>query len=138
MYYYTFFNGNLRVQITENGDKKLVGHISDLVNYTGMAREDIEKLAWLPVLVNINTLERGWQMQPQYTYIGRPGFWGNPNKLSMFNNRSDCIVEYEKYARSSPAILARLSELSNKYIVCHCHPLECHGDVLVKLFCETV
>ena len=142
LHYYTFFNGSLRVQVQESDGQKYVGHISDLVKLTGMERGDIEKLAphreWLPVVLNRNMLERGWQMQPQYTYIGRPGFWGNPNKLSVFNNRSDCIVEYEKYARSSPDILARLPELSSKYIVCNCHPLECHGDVLVKLFREIV
>ena len=146
IHYYSFFNGNLSVQTEQGGSRRNVAHITDLAKYTKLDREVIEQLApsrvqpdaWLPIVTNINTLKRGWQKLPQYTYIGRPGFWGNPNKLSVFNNRLDCIVEYEKYARSSPDILARLTELSSKYIVCHCHPLECHGDVLVKLFREFV
>ena len=42
--YYNFFNGNLRVQMREGGDKHLVGHISDLVKLTGMSKEDIENI----------------------------------------------------------------------------------------------
>ena len=108
IHYYTFFNGNLRVQVVAEGEKKFVSHITDLEKLTGLPREEIELLEWLPTVVNRNMLKRGWQLDQQYTYIGRPGFWGNPNKLSMFNDRSDCIIEYEKYARASPNILGRL------------------------------
>jgi len=42
--YYTFFNGNLKVQKEEGGEKVIVGHILDLVKLTGLSRNDIEGL----------------------------------------------------------------------------------------------
>ena len=42
--YYTFFNGNLKVQKEEGGDKVIVGHILDLVKLTGLSRNVIEEL----------------------------------------------------------------------------------------------
>ena len=46
LHYCTFFNGNLKVQKEEGSEKVLVGHILDLVKITGLARSDIEGLAY--------------------------------------------------------------------------------------------
>jgi hypothetical protein len=32
-----------------------------------------------------------------------------------------------------PELVAALPELVGKFLVCHCTPLPCHGDVLVRL-----
>ena len=45
IHYYTFFNGNLRVQMQEDDQKHTVGHISDLERLTGMSKDDIENMA---------------------------------------------------------------------------------------------
>ena len=44
IHYYTFFNGNLRVQVVAEGEKKFVSHITDLEKLTGLPREEIELL----------------------------------------------------------------------------------------------
>lgn len=69
-------------------------------------------------------------------YIGRPSKWGNPFKLGPHESREDTIARYEKWIRTQPHILARLSELKGKRLACWCRPLACHGDVLVKLIKE--
>jgi hypothetical protein len=42
IHYYNFFNGNLRIQMEDGGERNLVGHISDLVRITGIPRNEIE------------------------------------------------------------------------------------------------
>lgn len=44
IHYYTFFNGNLKVQMEEDGDKMIIGHVLDLVKLTGLSRIEIEEL----------------------------------------------------------------------------------------------
>jgi hypothetical protein len=44
LHYYTFFNGNLKVQMEDGGDKVTIGHVLDLVNLTGLSRTEIEEL----------------------------------------------------------------------------------------------
>ena len=83
-------------------------------------------------------LGKGWDSDPRYTYIGRrSGVWGNPYKPPVFS-RAECISKYESYVRDTPELLAKLPELAYKHIVCHCRPLPCHGDVLIRLVSELV
>ena len=85
----------------------------------------------------MRSIPRGWQSDPQYICIDRSTVWGNPYRVSEFG-RATCIAKYEAYVRRTPTLLAKLPELNASYIVCHCHPLQCHGDVLVRLFSEYV
>jgi hypothetical protein len=43
---------------------------------------------------------------------------------------------YEVHIRRSPKLIAALPELAGKKLGCHCKPLACHGDVLIKLLHE--
>jgi len=79
----------------------------------------------------------------QYVYIGRPSPWGNPyshlpSMLARFraSSRSDAIMKYEAWIREQPGLLNRLPELVGKRLGCHCKPLACHGDVLIRLIYE--
>ena len=77
-------------------------------------------------------------------YIGRPSKWGNPyshlghftGRLNWCATREEAISRYEEYVRSNSALMDSLYELKNMVLGCHCHPLPCHGDVLVKLVDE--
>lgn len=75
-------------------------------------------------------------------YIGRGSPWGNPYthlKLSdtralwKVRTRAEAISKYETWLMKHPELLARLPELRGAILVCHCHPLPCHGDVLIRL-----
>ena len=71
-------------------------------------------------------------------YIGRGSIWGNPFHIDPYNRitREKVISLYEEYIRESPVLLNSLSELVGKVLMCHCVPLPCHGEVLLKLLRE--
>lgn len=74
------------------------------------------------------------------TYIGRGTPWRNPFKVDKvkLTTRGRMLYAFEEYAR------ARLIEdpdwlepIRGHDLACYCHPLPCHGDVLLKLLEET-
>jgi hypothetical protein len=74
-------------------------------------------------------------------YIGRPSKWGNPfthkdNTLAKFKciNREEAISKHKIWLLHGEGkhLLKELSELEGKVLGCHCKPLACHGDTLVK------
>ena len=69
-------------------------------------------------------------------YIGRGSKWGNPFKIGEDGTRSEVIAKYEEFIRSKPELLASLHELEGKVLGCFCHPLRCHGDILIMLLKE--
>lgn len=69
-------------------------------------------------------------------YIGRPSKWGNPFKIGHDGTRAEVIAKYEKHIRERPDLLKALPELRGKRLGCHCKPMPCHGDVLVRLLKE--
>lgn len=68
--------------------------------------------------------------------ICRPSKWGNPFQIGRDGNRERVIKMYEIHIRRRPDLIAALPELVGKRLGCYCHPLPCHGDVLVKLLHE--
>lgn len=68
-------------------------------------------------------------------YIGRPSKWGNPFKVGKGDpgSRLIAISKYEEWVKTQPELMAALPELKGKTLGCWCHPLQCHGDVLVRL-----
>jgi hypothetical protein len=83
-----------------------------------------------------------------HVYIARPSKWGNPfgvdskrRKPALKSRETDCsftreeaIAKYREWILGRPTLLAALSELEGKVLVCWCFPKPCHGDVLVELF----
>ena len=73
-------------------------------------------------------------------YIGRPTKWGNPfshkdGTLAKFkvNTRKEAIDAYRLMMLESKDKLDELEELRGKTLGCWCHPLPCHGDIIVEL-----
>lgn len=71
-------------------------------------------------------------------YIGRPSKWGNPFVIGVDGSRKECIDKFKRYIESDSELLACLMELDGKILGCHCHPLPCHGDVLVDMVNQLV
>jgi len=63
-------------------------------------------------------------------YVGRPTKWGNPYRLSRFT-RKDAITKFEKFLDNSK-LVEQIHELDGKKLFCHCAPLPCHADILIK------
>lgn len=66
-------------------------------------------------------------------FIGRPSEWGNPFEIGKDGNRQQVIKKYEEWIKKQPNLMNNLYELRGKKLGCFCHPLACHGDILVKL-----
>ena len=67
-------------------------------------------------------------------YIGRPSKWGNPFSIGKDGNRDEVIKKYENWIQLQPILLQEIkNELRGKDLICFCHPLKCHGDVIIKL-----
>ncbi len=66
-------------------------------------------------------------------YIGRNSKWGNPFKIGTDGDRDKVIKLYEIYLLKNKDLILALPELKDKVLGCHCKPLKCHGDVLLKL-----
>lgn len=79
--------------------------------------------------------------QPYDVYIGRGSKWGNPYShleysaaLYVVETREDAIRLYQEYIRTKPELIAAAkTELKNKVLGCYCAPLDCHGEILVKI-----
>ena len=65
-------------------------------------------------------------------YIGRGTKWGNPFIINKDGNREEVIQKYEDYFCKNKYLLYALQELEDKILGCHCKPLACHGDILIK------
>jgi len=66
-------------------------------------------------------------------YIGRRSKWGNPFIMGPDGTRAEVIAKFEEWIMEQPELLADLPSLRGKRLGCFCAPLECHGDVLVRL-----
>lgn len=64
-------------------------------------------------------------------YIGRGSKWGNPFKISVDGDRKTVINLYREWIIHQP-VFNDIEELRGKTLGCFCHPLPCHGDVLVE------
>ena len=74
--------------------------------------------------------------EPYDVLIARPSKWGNPFAITDKCPRELALAKYEVHVRRRPDLIAALPELAGKRLGCHCRPLPCHGDVLVRLLRE--
>jgi hypothetical protein len=91
----------------------------------------------------VTTVHHIKERRPGDVYIGRGSKWGNPfthlNRvaerpgITLVETREDAIERYAAWVQTQPQLLAALPELCGKRLVCYCHPLPCHGDVLAEL-----
>jgi hypothetical protein len=90
--------------------------------------KDRELVAWAQSegrAVYIGRNYRGW----------RDAGWGNPFRPQTHapEEHDRVIALYTRHLDDNPVLLARLPELcGGKVLLCWCHPLPCHGDVLAK------
>lgn len=75
-------------------------------------------------------------------YIGRGSPWGNRFVIGRDGTRDEVCDKYEAWLAAQPGLLARLSSLQGRDLVCFCAPRRCHGDTLRRLanpqLCEAV
>ena len=68
--------------------------------------------------------------------IDRRTRWGNPFVIARDGDRAEVIELYRRdlwrRIRAGEIALEDLAALNSKTLLCHCHPLPCHGDVLAR------
>ena len=68
--------------------------------------------------------------------IDRRTRWGNPWIVGRDGSRAEVIARYRvdlwRRIRARDVLLEDLADLHGRTLLCHCHPLPCHGDVLVR------
>jgi len=93
-------------------------------------------------VINIVDAPKGWERDPQFVYIGRPGkghngYFGNPIRLAKGEPRGATIERFRAYAEARRSrdweFRSSLADLHGKTLVCFCKPSPCHGDVLAEL-----
>jgi hypothetical protein len=87
-------------------------------------------------VINIKIDTQYEKDSPEYEYIGRGSYWGNP--YSMFENgdsREDVIRKF-KYDFTEDMFLNKkkveVYKLTGKRLGCFCKPSSCHGDILAN------
>lgn len=71
-------------------------------------------------------------------YVGRPTVWGNPFIVGVDGDQGECVELYRKYIMRASSAAMNLRErarreLAGKDLVCWCHLLPCHADVLLEV-----
>lgn len=70
----------------------------------------------------------------EYVYVGRPGPWGNPYRLTGEGTRQRCIWLFENMLAKDRKWVDNIrATLKDKILVCYCEPLPCHGHILAKV-----
>lgn len=90
----------------------------------------------VPKVVNVKSGE------PYDVYVGRPSKFGNPFTHHKHPTAAEVVVEsreeaiecYKNWLSTRPDLIdAAKKELKGKVLGCHCKPLDCHGDILLKI-----
>lgn len=67
-------------------------------------------------------------------YVGRPSKYGNPYKAGKDGTRQEVIQKYKVHAlKEIQKDPEWITPLRGKDLVCWCHPLDCHADILIEL-----
>lgn len=83
-----------------------------------------------PIVINID-IEPA---PPDAVYIGRPSKWANPFVIGKDGDRNTVKDKYIAYMKNNHQLIADARvELKGKNLLCHCKPLDCHGDLLLLL-----
>lgn len=71
-------------------------------------------------------------------YVGRGTPWGNPHRVGrcfrcgLTHTREEAIRRFLMDLSVSTGMAVK-AELKGKDLVCHCAPLPCHADVLLRI-----
>jgi hypothetical protein len=99
----------------------------------------------MPKVLNIKTIgqdaARFMIARREAVYIGRKGRYGRYGAWpqSKWRNefrsasRDKMVADYRAWIVQQPELMAVLSELRGKNLLCWCAPESCHGDVLLEL-----
>ena len=65
-------------------------------------------------------------------YLGQPTKWRNPFVIGRDGTRDGVIAIYRAWIVLQPALMAALTKLRGKHLVCWCAPKRCHAEALAR------
>lgn len=76
------------------------------------------------------------EIPPGSAFIGRPGPFGNPFMIGRDGDREAVIRQYRVWfdlrIKGDSEFRVSVEALRGRDLVCWCHPLACHGGVIVE------
>ena len=99
---------------------------------------NLDSFYFQPRVYNIKTDD----IPPEAVNVMRPSKWGNPFKLSDYNNDRNLVLDlYKEWiynaCKDESFHQSLKDELGNKHLVCCCSPKKCHADILIILANQT-
>jgi hypothetical protein len=88
----------------------------------------------MPVVLNIHDTD--WRERENAALVDRTTSFGNPFIEGRDGNRRQVLEQYERWIfQPEQRFLRRrmMRELRGKDLLCHCAPLECHADIILKI-----
>jgi hypothetical protein len=90
----------------------------------------------MPVRVQLRRT-KGWRKPKDVVVVARPSRWGNPFRIGVDGNRTQCVTLYREALTRGELAFAVTDvrrELAGLDLACWCPPDEqCHADVLLEL-----
>ena len=89
-------------------------------------------------VVNIKKEEKyqGMRSTPDFEYIGRGSYWGNPYSMYEEGDDRDEVIRKYRYDFEFDKFInidkSKVYNLAGKRLGCFCKPAACHGDVLAE------
>lgn len=89
-------------------------------------------------VVNIKKEEKyqGIKSTPNFEYIGRGSYWGNPYSMYEDGDDRDEVIRKYRYDFEFDKFIniekSKVYDLAGKRLGCFCKPAACHGDVLAE------
>jgi len=69
--------------------------------------------------------------------IHRPMKLKNPFRIGDDGTREEVIEKYRQHLVEHPELMSEVEKCRGKILMCFCHPLPCHGDVIVEILNNT-
>lgn len=146
----TYFKEQLDVPLEENSDWKITdvthaivfddgevfSHEVECLRAADVKMREIHILITRVVNIKKETAFKELKSTPEYEYIGRGSYWGNP--YSMYDDgesREEVIRKYEydfQYDKFPNKKKPEVFKLAGKRLGCFCKPEACHGDILAN------
>jgi hypothetical protein len=88
----------------------------------------------MPVV--LNKMQSDWHELEGAALVDRTTIFGNPFIEGQDGNRQQVLDKYEQWIWAPEQKFLRkrmMRELRGKNLVCHCAPLDCHADIILKI-----
>ena len=115
-----------------------------ITDYGGSEMSTTTAVRERPKRIQRKRRPKGWKMPTGAVYVGRPGPFGNPFRVTEDRTNAECVIAFRTWLtvdgihaglpERKAAILNSLHELRGKDLACWC-PLDqpCHADVLLDI-----